>query len=524
MTDAHVHEPATALPPARPGLLAAIVGTARAAGALHVRFGDGAEVRVAPAAHGARATAACGCERDGCGHAPAAVAWLAAHAPDAVGVPADAALRDAVAAAVADARAVPEGASALRLDRALAAALAQVDGYDRAPRPTPAPVPRRRPADVAALRPVPPGRFSRSDGLEAWARAARADERLAERRAAVDELRERHGIAIVEPPAPEALDRYLVEDEATIDLALAIRNSFARGNRNVVLYGPPGVGKSTVPKRIAAMLGMGYVQITCARGMDTVMLLGTDVIELGPEGQPHQRIRLGTLAAAAQYPVVIELAEPAELDPDFLTNINQLLDEGLLTLWSAAPGEKTVRRHPDCVIVLTSNTGRADKHLPESIDDRAGVMAVLTYPEEDEEAVRIAVQALGLLRDGLGARFDPAPDAPPVAEQLPALFARAVATQRLVAHLRGEWASRANPRAPGLRAAAHFLAELEQCLAAEGLVHEDDRRRARERGLAIALKRFVPLWNLALHDPAVVEQELGRLALLYFQDAPLDPA
>ena len=90
--------------------------------------------------------------------------------------------------------------------------------------------------------------------------------------------------------------------------------------------------------------------------------------------------------------------------------------------------------------------GRGDRHLPESIDDRAGVNIVLTYPAEDEEATRIAVQALALL----GRPLDRSDDAPSVAVQHPELHRRAVATQRLVAGLRDDWVERAIPRAPGL--------------------------------------------------------------------------
>ena len=164
--------------------------------------------------------------------------------------------------------------------------------------------PARRPSPRPAARGL---RLPRS-GHRALGNAARTEEALAERRDAIDELRQRYGIAIA-PPAAD--DGWFVEDQGTVDLALAVRNSFLRGTRNLVPYGPPGVGKSTVPKRIAAMLGMGYVQITCARGMDTVMLLGTDAIEQTADGQPVQRVRLGTLAAAAQFPVVIELAQGA---------------------------------------------------------------------------------------------------------------------------------------------------------------------------------------------------------------------
>jgi hypothetical protein len=174
------------------------------------------------------------------------------------------------------------------------------------------------------------------------------------------------------------------------------------------------------------------------------------------------------------------------------------------------------------VIVLTANTGRGDRHLPESIDDRAGVNVVLSYPTEAEEATRIAVQALALLHAAGGPALARGDDAPSVAVQFPALYRRAVATQRLVTVLRGLWTDRTNPRAPGMRAAAHFLAELEQCLAAERLADAEDAARARARALRIALKRFVGLWNLAQHDPLVVEQELMRLATLAFEGAGAD--
>ncbi len=469
----------------RPALLAAITRTTRVDGAHLVRFSAGPEVRVE---HGspARLQAA---EP----YAAAAFLWVACEDAAALGGHSE----DWWAGAARAISRAPEAAGA----RARLAGL--IDAVTSAC-PEPTVVPAAAAASGCRPAPLPAGRVSRDPEIQRWADAARTEEALAERRDAIDELRSRYGIAIA-PPAAD--DGWFVEDQGTVDLALAVRNSFLRGNRNLVLYGPPGVGKSTVPKRIAAMLGMGYVQITCARGMDTVMLLGTDVIEQTADGQPVQRVRLGTLAAAAQFPVVIELAEAGELDGEFLTNLNQLLDEGLLTLWSAAPGEKVIHRHPECVIALTSNTGRSDRHLPESIDDRAGVNIVLTYPAEDEESTRIAVQALALL----GRPLDRSDDAPAVAEQHPGLHRRAVATQRLVAGLRDDWVERAIPRAPGLRTAAHFLADLEQSLAAEGL-EEADATRARERALRIALKRFVGLWNLAQHDPAVVEQELLRRA------------
>ncbi len=470
----------------RPALLAAITRTTRVGGAHLVRFSAGPEVRVE---HGSPARVHATEP-----YAAAAFLWAACDDPAAVGGPPEESW-------AGEARAIARAPEASDTADRLAALLAEVHAACPAPEllpPAAAPPPGRRPA------PLPAGRVSRDPAIERWANAARTEEALAERRDAIDELRQRYGIAIA-PPAAD--DGWFVEDQGTVDLALAVRNSFLRGNRNLVLYGPPGVGKSTVPKRIAAMLGMGYVQITCARGMDTVMLLGTDVIEQTADGQPVQRVRLGTLAAAAQFPVVIELAEAGELDGEFLTNLNQLLDEGLLTLWSAAPGEKVIHRHPECVIALTSNTGRGDRHLPESIDDRAGVNIVLTYPAEDEEATRIAVQALALL----GRPLDRSDDAPSVAEQHPELHRRAIATQRLVAGLRDDWVERAIPRAPGLRTAAHFLADLEQSLAGDGL-EAADAERARERALRIALKRFVGLWNLAQHDPAVVEQELLRRA------------
>lgn len=197
VTDAHVHEPATALPPARPA--SSPRSSARRARRARSMSASGTaptrcaspRLPTAPAPRPPAAASATAAARAGGGRLARGTT------PDAVGVPADAALRDAVAAAVADARAVPEGASALRLDRALAAALAQVDGYDRAPRPTPAPVPRRRPA---ASQPSGPCRPAASRAATAWrgrARGARGTTPLAERRAAVDELRERHGIAIM---------------------------------------------------------------------------------------------------------------------------------------------------------------------------------------------------------------------------------------------------------------------------------------------------------------------------------------
>ena len=470
----------------RPALLAAISRTTRVDGAHLVRFAAGPEVRVE---HGATAHVHAAEP-----YAGAAFLWVACEDATAIGGHSE----DWWAgAARAVARAPEAPGAAARLEELIDAVSSACPEPVVLP-PAAAHPPARRPA------PPPAGRSSRDPRVEGWANAARTEEALAERRDAIDELRQRYGIAIA-PPADD--DAWFVEDQGTVDLALAVRNSFLRGNRNLVLYGPPGVGKSTVPKRIATMLGMGYVQITCARGMDTVMLLGTDVIEQTADGQPVQRVRLGTLAAAAQFPVVIELAEAGELDGEFLTNLNQLLDDGLLTLWSAAPGEKVIHRHPECVIALTSNTGRGDRHLPESIDDRAGVNVVLTYPAEDEEATRIAVQALALLQRPL----DRSDDAPSVAEQHPELHRRAVATQRLVAGLRDDWVERAIPRAPGLRTAAHFLADLEQSLAADGL-DDADAARARERALRIALKRFVGLWNLAQHDPAVIEQELLRRA------------
>lgn len=245
---------------------------------------------------------------------------------------------------------------------------------------------------------------------------------------------------------PELPTWYEIPQQA----AVAARNikmstTKTRPQRNVLLKGPAGTGKTQMSKAIAAALGLPYTHETCDAGMELFNLVGTilpatngvpdmtpeelaakldlptvedvyfdcedayfrltgdkapagltesEVITLlfnkqmeiiksmcskGTEGNDFVYVP-SELIKAVKYGWVCEVQEPTVIiQPGVLPGLNSLLEGGSISL----PTGEIVERHPDSVIVFTTNTDyEGCRPLNESVLDRFPMKFFIDLPNE----------------------------------------------------------------------------------------------------------------------------------------------
>ena len=240
-----------------------------------------------------------------------------------------------------------------------------------------------------------------------------------------------------------------------------VRNRLAFGQRAFGFRGPPGSGKGEFAGQLAAISEKPLVEFNVGPDFsweDAISGDGLDVEVVN--GQPVTKTvgRLGTIAQAVQEPCVLVINE-AEGMQNEAVRLHSMLgdkigdpDSRYITL-NSVNGSRQVKVHPDCVIVLTYNSGEEDNRFKTAVHDRLCNLD-FEYPSEEAEARRVAkIVTRGMqdqeMPEELRREYTPE-------ECLPIV--------QLTRQLRN--AHRTNPEAfveiPGARQCAHLMADLVQ--------------------------------------------------------------
>lgn len=191
------------------------------------------------------------------------------------------------------------------------------------------------------------------------------------------------------PDTPLVNDRYLWPMPETATALTQI----ARG-RNVMLFGPPGTGKTDFAQQLAAKTGRPLALISCDNGTDAATLVGMTV----PDPSGGVTWQDGQLTRAIRTPgCVICIDEPSLARPGALFVMQNVLQ--YRTLFIAETGER-VKVAPGVIFIAADNTngtgGGARKgytdtnRLNAAFLDRFGPRVKFDYLPQNKEADLIA--------------------------------------------------------------------------------------------------------------------------------------
>ncbi len=203
----------------------------------------------------------------------------------------------------------------------------------------------------------------------------------------------------------EISERELTEDEKTLvptipswykmpkwveRIASDIKASsvFSQAYRNVCLIGPAGTGKTKAVQVLAALWNRPHVIETCSPDDDIDKFIGRVMPKTdGTEGFEYVE---SNLIKALELGWVCEIQEPTILKrSSVLAGLNAIMENDSETAVISLPNGKTVKRHPDAVIVITSNSNYDGcKGIQQSVLSRMDLVREVKNPTEAEMAER----------------------------------------------------------------------------------------------------------------------------------------
>lgn len=238
--------------------------------------------------------------------------------------------------------------------------------------------------------------------------------------------------------------------QEAVDIARLIRDSstMKHPNRNFILFGPSGLGKTTISQIVAVLLGMPYDIQGCNPDMDALDMVQQVVpnefnpnagkmsfsfenipsamdIAMDPAGayeeitgkekedaterdcfeaiarmsnmasqnaanMPRVRYEKSPLLKSISKPYMIEVQEPSTLSkPGAVTVLNSLMDG---CGWITLPSGERVFRDPNAIVFMTTNLGyEGTKAMNQSVLSRCRKVHI-KYPEKDEEVANFLLR------------------------------------------------------------------------------------------------------------------------------------
>lgn len=197
------------------------------------------------------------------------------------------------------------------------------------------------------------------------------------------------------------IDPHYIFDGAALAKALYAIDA----GENLTFVGPPGCGKTTITKQLAARLGRPFYRIPIDGEMRRTEIIGGFKQVADANGSRTQWFD-GLLTKGITEPSIIDLDEIDRGDPDLLYAAHAVLErEGISILEDAG---RYVPMHPDCSILATANTkGRADvnglyasvNEMSVATHDRIPFWHDCDYQSQEDEASMLERKVPGLLAD-----------------------------------------------------------------------------------------------------------------------------
>ena len=262
----------------------------------------------------------------------------------------------------------------------------------------------------------------------------------------------------------ESIGAYEIGDQETIFFDL-IRNRLAVGQRAFAFRGPPGTGKDSFARQIAAIRGAPYIAFNVGPDFSFEDAIGSDGLAaetlLDDNGRAvgiasASQSLDGPLARAVREDSVVVIQE-AEGLANQAVRLHSAAGDNVadptrryLTV-NAAGGALSLPVHPECIIVFTYNSGAEDIRFKSALHDRMGNFD-FEYPDVETESRRYAkmvTKMMALQQEAPELQREYSPE-----EMLPVVR---IIERALQAH-------RQNPSefvdAPGARQGAHCYCDL----------------------------------------------------------------
>ena len=200
-------------------------------------------------------------------------------------------------------------------------------------------------------------------------------------------------------PEPAAFAHYIhrtIGNQKDFDIL-----HWARGhNRNVLLYGPTGPGKTTCALAYAAQEGMRVAMVNGSAALEPAHYLGREFI--GADGIPFWQD--GIVTDVVRNGGMIILDEAGFIPSKIITPLFPLLQYGTRHLTLLEHKGETIKAHPDLLIVATMNPHYAgNQSLNEALRNRYTIQLEWGYDDAVERQL-IPFQSLLDLAKSIRAR------------------------------------------------------------------------------------------------------------------------